>query len=88
MTDADYVAFCNFAFGQRQAAEAFCAALDDEEARQLDGLVRMELSASGEKIEPAYDFLAALLAAEVEERDNPQYQLAAPAKGGSDDLPF
>lgn len=46
MTDADYVAFCNFAFGQRQAAEAFSAALGDEELRQLNAFVQRELSAS------------------------------------------
>lgn len=72
MTEQDYVAFCNLAFGLRQSAEAFCSALVDEEARQLEGLVRMELTATpGGKVEPAYDFLAALLAEAVEERDLP-----------------
>lgn len=81
MTDADYAAFCNFAFSQRQAAEAFCAVLGDEEARQLNGLVQLELSASGGNVEPAFDFLSAVLAEEVEERDDPQYQIAQPASG-------
>lgn len=72
MNEADYVAFCIFAFGLRQSAEAFCSALGDAEARQLEGLVRMELTATpGGKVEPAYDFLAALLAEAVEERDLP-----------------
>lgn len=72
MTEEDFVAFCNIAFGLRQSAEAFCAALGDEEARQLEGLVRMEITATpGGKVELAYDFLAALLAEAVEERDLP-----------------
>lgn len=88
MTEQDYVAFCNFAYGLRKSAEAFCAALADEEARQLEGLVRMELTAMpAGKIEPAYDFLAAVLAEEIEQRDNSEYQMAAP-KGDNNDLPF
>lgn len=92
MTDADYVAFCNFAYGLRQMAERFCAVLADEQARQLHGYIRNEISAApAGKVEPAFDFLAEILAEDIEARDSGQYELATPGaapKGGFDDLPI
>jgi len=68
MTDADYVEFCNFAHELQQAARAFCSRLEPEHARQLRGVVQAEVTAAGGKVAPAYDFLTAVLAEEVELR--------------------
>lgn len=72
MVEQDYVDFCNFAHGLRERAEKFLAQFGDEHVFQLDGLVRHEIAASpGRQVAPAYDFLAAILAEEVAERQNP-----------------
>ncbi len=70
MTEQGYAEFCNVAYRLRMAAEDFCAKLGDEEARQLDGLVRMEMRASPSagKVEVSHDFLAAILAEDVANR--------------------
>ncbi|MCP8894276.1 hypothetical protein KYK29_04990 [Shinella daejeonensis] len=69
MIDQDYVTFCNFAFDLRQSAETFCATLADEEVKQLNFLVRTEISAAPPgKPDAAYHFLAAILADAVRER--------------------
>jgi len=61
---------------------------DDEQARQRHGFVRNELAATpGGKVEPAYDFLAAILAEDVAVRDQPAL-VGTKTKGWADDLPF
>lgn len=68
MTDADYVAFCNFAHELQQAARDFCSRMELEQVRRLSGVVQAELAAAGGKVAPAYDFLAAVLSEEAELR--------------------
>ncbi|WP_432344737.1 hypothetical protein WMC41_16050 [Shinella yambaruensis] len=90
MTEQDYVAFCNLAHDLQHIARRFCADLGDEQARQLHGFVQNELAATAAgKVAPAYDFLAAILAEEVE----PQGQVANSAtrsttSGGADVCPI
>ncbi|WP_337183832.1 hypothetical protein [Shinella sp.] len=70
MTEQDHIAFCNHAHDLQQIARAFCADLSEEEARQLHGFVQNEIAATAAgKVAPAYDFLAAVLAEEVEARN-------------------
>lgn len=89
MVEQDYVDFCNLAFDLRPRAEAFFARYGDEHIYQLDGLVRMEMSASPSgKVEPAYDFLAVLLAEEVVERKNPKSNVVIMPRSFPDGIPF
>ena len=89
MIEQDYVDFSNFAFDLRRRAEAFFAEMDDEHINQLGGFVRNEIAASpGGVVEPAYDFLAAILAEEVAERANPSKNVVQMPKRCADDLPF
>lgn len=89
MVEQDYVDFCNLASDLRGRAEAFFARYGEEHIYQLDGLVRMELSACpGGKVEPAYDFLAAVLAEEVVERRNPKSNVVQMPRSFPDGIPF
>lgn len=89
MTENDYVTFCNFAFGLRKSAEAFCADLGEEQVRQLHGFVQNEIAATAAgQVEPAYDFLAAILAEDVASRDRPASEATSTPNGGSDGLPI
>lgn len=89
MTDQDYADFCNCAFDLRKRAERFFAGMGDEHVFQLDGVVRSEIGASPSgQVEPAYDFLAAILAEEVAERRNPLRNVVPMPRRFVDDLPF
>lgn len=89
MDEQDYVDFCNLASDLRTLAQHFFARQPDEQVYQLDGLVRMEMSAcpSG-KVEPAYDFLAAILAEEVAERRTPKSNVVQMPRSFPDGIPF
>lgn len=89
MVEQDYVDFCNSAFDLRKRAESFFAQMGDDLVYQLDGLVRNELATCPNgKIEPAYDFLAAILAEEVTERRTPKSNVVQMPRNFSNDLPF
>lgn len=69
MIEQDYADFCSFAFDIRQQARKFFADKGDEYVHQLGDLVRSEIAACPNgKVEPAYDFLAAILAEEAQRR--------------------
>lgn len=89
MVEQDYVDFCNLASDLRNRAQAFFAQYPDEHVYQLDGLVRMEMSAcpSG-KVEAGYDFLAAILAEEVVERRTPKNNVVQMPRSFPDGIPF
>jgi hypothetical protein len=87
MTDDDYAAFCNFAFDLRQQAEACFAAMGDEALRHLGGVIRTERAACPNgKVEPAWDFLAAILNEEITERDDPNRNIVRMPRRSSDVL--
>lgn len=89
MVEQDYVDFCNLASDLRRRAQAFLALHGDEHIYQLDGLVRMEMSACPTgKVEPAYDFLAAILAEEVVERKTPKSNVIKMPRSFPDGIPF
>ena len=89
MVEQDYVDLCNLAYDLRQRAQAFFEPYGDELVYQLDSLVRMELSAcpSG-SVEPAHDFLAAILAEEVAEREKPKSNVVQMPRSSTDGIPF
>lgn len=89
MVEQDYVDFCNLAFELRKRAQTFFAEYGDEHIFQLDGLVRMEMSAcpSG-KVEPAYDFVAGILSEEVAERRQPRSNVVKMPRSFPDGVPF
>ena len=88
MTDQDYADFCNFAYRLGSIARRAFSRKSDEEIYELNGYVRHQQShtASG-RVNPDYDFLAAILAEEAEDRRNPPPPVGAKV-GGDDDLPF
>lgn len=87
MIEQDYVAFCNFAYDLRQDVERFFAEMGEDRVHQLRGLVKCEIAATPDgKVEPAYDFLAAILAEDAV-RDQPAV-VGTETKGWADDLPF
>lgn len=89
MVEQNYVDFCNLASDLQTRAEAFFARHGDEHIFQLDGLVRMELSACpGRSVGPAYDFVAAILAKEVIERRTPKSNVVQMPRSFPDGTPF
>lgn len=88
MIEQDYVDFSNFAFDLRSRAEAFFARMSDEHLQQLGGLVRSEMAAAGGRVEPAYDFLAGILAEEIDERKRPNKNVVKMPRRFANDLPF
>ncbi len=89
MTEDDYTDFSNFAYALRKHAQAFFAQMGDEQVYQLAGFVRNELATCPKgRLEPAYDFLAAILSEEVAERSNPLRNVVKLPKRFENDLPF
>jgi hypothetical protein len=89
MTDQDYTDFSNFAFELRKRAEAFVAQMADEQVYQLAGVVRNELATCPKgRLEPAYDFLAAILAEEAAERRTPKGNVVQMPRSFPDGIPF
>ncbi|WP_312222583.1 hypothetical protein [Rhizobium rhizoryzae] len=91
MIEQTYAEFSNTAYMLRLRAERFLAKLSDEQINQLNGLVRNELAAtSSGKVSAEYDFLAALLAGEDQQRKAPKEVSVAKDQPGRafDDLPF
>ena len=90
MTEQDYVAFCNLAHDLRHIARRFCVDPGEEQARQLHGFVQNELAATAAgKVAPAYDFLAAILAEEVEQQETADnVSTVSSAKGAADVCPI
>lgn len=72
MMEQDYVDFCNQASALTTQAEALFVDISDDHVLQLNGLVRSEIACCpGETVAPGFDFLAAILAQEVERRTRP-----------------
>lgn len=81
MIDQDYTDFSNFAYRLRGLVERHFATMSDDFISQLNGHVRHELSFTPNgKVEPAYDFLAAMLAEEADERRKPKTSVEAERK--------
>jgi hypothetical protein len=89
MVEQDYTDFSNFAFDLRKQAEAFFAQMGGEQVYQLAGVIRNELATCPNgKLEPAYDFLAAILAEEVVERKTPKSNVVQMPRSFPDGIPF
>lgn len=88
MTDADFAAFANAASSLRQAVERRLRDLGEEHARLLNCLVQTEVAAAGAGVDPAYGFLAAMLAEHVANLDRKPTETANQQRENYDDLPF
>lgn len=69
MIEQDYVDFCNEVYGLTSRAEGYLAKLSEEDLRQMQGLVRSEMGASSGAVAPGYNFLMAMLDAEIVDRE-------------------